>query len=49
MNIFSLRMQRAALRQILRDQSKEMTQQKIDEILDQIVLLTELIELLEKK
>ena len=49
MDVFSLRMQRAALSQMLRDRSDDMSQEQIDEVLDQINLLTELIELLEKR
>lgn len=49
MDVFSLRMQRAALRQMLRDRSDDMSQEQIDEVFDQINLLTELIELLEKR
>jgi len=48
MDLFSIRMRRAALRQLLRDRSDWMTQQEIDTILDQINLLTTVIEMLEK-
>ena len=49
MDIIALRMRRAAIRQLLRDRLDWMSQEEIDKLLDQINLLTELIELLEKK
>ncbi|MCF2489454.1 hypothetical protein [Dyadobacter sp. CY347] len=49
MNVFHLRMFLAARRQLLRDMSKEMSQDHIDRLLDQIAVLVKLIEQLEKK
>jgi hypothetical protein len=49
MDLFTLRMRRAVLRQLLRDRSEWMSQEEIDKILDQISLLTTIIKLLEKK
>ncbi|MCF2447749.1 hypothetical protein L0657_27590 [Dyadobacter sp. CY345] len=49
MNLFTIRMRRAALRQLLRDRSEWMSQKEIDKILDQINLLTTLIEIMEKE
>lgn len=49
MDVFSLRMPPDALRQMLSDRSDDMSQEQTDEVLDQISLLTELIELLEKR
>jgi hypothetical protein len=49
MEIFHLRMLIAARRQALRDCSDTMTQKQIDEILDQITMLTKLLEDLEDK
>ncbi len=49
MDLFDLRMRRAALRQLLRDRSEWMSQEEIDKILDQINLLTTLIEILKKR
>lgn len=46
--IFNARMKLAALRQFLRDRSQDLTEDEIDEILDEISKLTELIEILEK-
>lgn len=48
MDLFALRMRRAALRQLLRDRANWMSQKEIDEVLDQINLLTTIIELLEQ-
>ncbi len=49
MNIFELRMLRAALKQGLRDSSEWLTQAEIDNILDQIIKLTKIIDELEGK
>ncbi|SKB82412.1 hypothetical protein [Dyadobacter psychrophilus] len=49
MNAFHLRMLLAARRQLLRDMSKQMSQDQIDRLLDQIAVLVKLIEQLEKK
>ncbi len=49
MDLFNLRMRRATLRQLLRDRSEWMSQEEIDMLLDQINLLTTVIEALEKK
>lgn len=48
MDLFTLRMRRAALRQLLRDRSEFLSQEEIDKILDQINLLTTIIELSEQ-
>ena len=47
--IFNIRMQLAALRQLLRDRSEEMTESEKNLILDQIIKLTNLLNELEKK
>ncbi|WP_211221701.1 hypothetical protein [Spirosoma panaciterrae] len=47
--IFNIRMQLAALRQLLRDRSSEMTEEEKNLILDQIIKLTSLLTELEKK
>ncbi|GAB2780251.1 hypothetical protein GCM10027275_24740 [Rhabdobacter roseus] len=49
MNLFQLKMLRAALRQSLRDQSEVLTEEEINQILDQISTLTKLIQRLEEK
>jgi flagellin-specific chaperone FliS len=49
MNIFQLRMLRAALRQCLRDRSDWLTENEIDKILDQISKLTKIIDELDRK
>lgn len=49
MNIFELRMLRAALKQGLRDGSRWLTHAEIDSILDQIIKLTKIINELEGK
>lgn len=49
MNLFELRMLRAALKQALRDQSEMLTPRQIDEILEQISRLTKVIDKLEKR
>jgi hypothetical protein len=48
MDLFHLKMLLAARRQALRDMSNQMSQEEIDKLLDQIVVLTKLIEQLEK-
>ena len=48
MKLFQLKMMRAALKQALRDQSAPLSPKEIDKILDLILLLTELIDDLEK-
>lgn len=48
MNLFELKMMRAALRQALQDRSESLSQEDIDRILDTILLLTELIDKLER-
>ncbi|WP_148562501.1 hypothetical protein [Spirosoma radiotolerans] len=47
--IFDLSMQRAALRQYLRDNSDNMTESEINRVLDRINLLSKVIEALEKE
>lgn len=47
--IIHIRMQLAALRQLLRDRSEEMTETDKNLILDQIIKLTKLLNELEKK
>ena len=47
--IINIRMQLAALRQLLRDRSEEMTETDKNLVLDQIIKLTKLIDELEKK
>lgn len=47
--IFNIRMQLAALRQLLRDRSEVMTNEEKDLILDQIIKLTNLLNELEQK
>lgn len=47
--IIHIRMQLAALRQLLRDRSEEMTETDKNLILDQIIKLTKLVDELEKK
>lgn len=49
MTIFHLRMLLAARRQILRDMSHQMSEDEVNKLLDQIVVLTKLIEELENK
>ena len=44
---FHFRMQLAALRQYLRDNSENMEQEQIDRVLDQINRLTDLLEIIE--
>ncbi|GAB4018610.1 hypothetical protein GCM10028773_18850 [Spirosoma koreense] len=46
--IFNIRMQLAALRQLLRDRSDEMTDVEKNLVLDQIIKLTNLLNELEK-
>ncbi|SDD83323.1 hypothetical protein SAMN04487996_102299 [Dyadobacter soli] len=48
MNLFELKMMRAALRQALSDRSEMLSQEEIDKILDTILLLTKLIDELER-
>ena len=47
--IFDLGMQRAALRQYLRDNSVNMTESEINRVLDRINLISKVIEALEKE
>ncbi|PSL30120.1 hypothetical protein CLV60_10462 [Dyadobacter jiangsuensis] len=48
MNLFELRMLRAALKQMLRDQADNMTAEEIDQILDHISRLTKVIDEMER-
>lgn len=48
MNLFQLKMMRAALKQALRDQANSLSTEEINKILDTILLLTELINDLER-
>ncbi len=49
MNLFELRMLRAAFKQMLRDQAEKMTIHEMDKILDHISRLTKVINELERK
>jgi hypothetical protein len=49
MDVFQLRMVKAALQQALRDRLDWLTQKEVDEILDQISTLAKIIEELERK
>lgn len=48
MTLFELKMMRAALKQALKDQSESLSREEVDKILDTILLLTELINELER-